>query len=62
MNNNLLNTFENYFQLKRQQHNQSTTEKNLNVPQANIFLNGSYLTALSAIKGWNALPLMDNQN
>ena len=62
MNNNLLNTFENYFQLKRQEHNQSTTEKNLNEPQANIFLNGSYLTALSAIKGWNALPLMDNQN
>ena len=55
INNNLPNTFENYFQLKRQQHNHFTRGKILNVPQVNTSLYGSSLINLSAIRDWNAL-------
>ena len=55
INNNLPNTFENYFQLKRQQHNHFTRGKILNVPQVNTSLYGSNSITLSAIRDWNAL-------
>ena len=55
INNNLPNAFENYFQLKRQQHNHLTREKTLNVPQVNTSLYGSNSITLSAIRDWNAL-------
>ena len=51
-----LNAFENYFQLKRQQHNHFTSGKILNVlPQVNTSLYGSNSISLSAIRDWNAL-------
>ena len=55
INNNLPNVFENYFQLKRQQHNQFTRGNTLNVPQVNTSLYGSNSITLSAIRDWNAL-------
>ena len=55
INNNLPNAFENYFQLKRQQHNHFTRGNTLNVPQVNTSLYGSNSITLSAIRDWNAL-------
>ena len=55
INNNLSNAFENYFQLKRQQHNHFTKGKILNVPQVNTSLYGSNSITPSAIRDWNAL-------
>ena len=55
INNNLPNAFENYFQLKRQQHNHFTRGKILNVPQVNTSLYGSNSITLSAIRDWYAL-------
>ena len=55
INNNLPNAFENYFQLKRQQHNHFTRGNTLNVPQVNSSLYGSNSITLSAIRNWNSL-------
>ena len=55
INNNLPNAFENYFQLKRQQHNHFTRGNTLNVPQVNTSLYGSNSITVSAIRDWNAL-------
>ena len=55
INNNLPNAFENYFQLKRQQHNHFTRGNTLNVPQVNTSLYGSNSITLSAIRDWNGL-------
>ena len=53
--NNLPNAFENYFQLKRQQHNHFFRGDTLNVPQVHTSLYGSNSITLSAIRDWNAL-------
>ena len=55
INNNLPNTFENYFQLKGQQHNHFTRGKILNLPQVNTSLYGSNSITLSAVRDWYAL-------
>ena len=55
IDNNLPKAFENYFQLKRQQHNHFTRGKILNVPQVNTSLYGSNSITLSAIRDWNVL-------
>ena len=55
INSNLPNALENYFQLKRQQHNHFRRGKLLNVPQVNTSLYGSNSITLPAIRDWNAL-------
>ena len=55
INNNLPNAFENYFQLKRQQHNNFIKGKILNMPQVDTSLYGSNSITLSRIRDWNAL-------
>ena len=55
LKNNLPTDFENYFQLKRQQHNHFTRGKILDATQVNTSLYGSSSITVSAIKDWNAL-------
>ena len=55
INNNLPNTFENYFQLKRQQHKHFTRGKILNVPQINTAHYGFNSIILSDLRDWNVL-------